>query len=614
MMNASMNKLLIIFTAVFLLHVSACADQADEVVKSNAATATTTLDTDTAPPVVSSFISPALTSTLQIEIQDFSGIDNVGVTGYLVSETSQKPAPDDPRWVTAQPSRWPLAGGGKFILYAWLKDAEGNISAPAVMPAEVVLAEHVPGSILIGPHRPYATLGAAIKEANKRGVTGQRIEIDAGSSYAEESEVYITVDDLTIVGVSGNLGLRAHLFPHDGKVANNAFISNRYDGKGAGLSLQWLEISDLNKPAIKYHNNSEQTRLLIEDSKIYRSSDTGVLVGVCPELSVVIRRSEFHSNGNGTGQYHNIYIGSVKEFVLEYSYTHDSHGGQLVKSRATKNMIRYNRITDEGLLFNSNQLIDLPYGGESYVIGNLLHMSAGNTSGSVIQWAREIWSFVRVEGEKKKLTAYPNYETYRIVREGVPTGEHYRATYYYVGGLEGRGDHRTVATMPDLRVGDVLTWNAGANSAKVTSVRFPWAEGDYARHLYVAGNTIVIDRKKSAYLVRAHKDSNEVVFVNNLIIDRGGNTSWDYESASERRITKKIGNLWLKRDPGLVDLDGFDYSLQASAKAVIDQGAEWGFSTSGVPLSPQKEYRHPFSFVDRPVVAAPDVGAYELQK
>jgi len=604
---------LILLLLVLVPPLAQALEPAEVFVVANRFVSSTKVDTDVIPLAVKTFVVPAKSNSLQVDIQNFSGTDNVAIAGYLITESPQTPAIDDPAWRDSPPKQWLLTGGGQFNLYAWVKDVEGNISSPVSVPVNIILSEHVPGAIEVGHHRQHTTLAAAIKEANKRNVPGQRIEVDAGSSYAEEEEVYITVDDLTIIGVSGNLGLRAHLFPHDGKVANNAFISNRYDGKGAGLTLQWLEICNLNEPAIKYHNNAAQARLLIEDSKIYGSSDTGVLVGACPELSVVIRRSEFHSNGNGTGQYHNIYIGSVKEFVLEYSYTHDSHGGQLVKSRAAKNMIRYNRITDEGLLFNSNQLIDLPYGGESYVIGNLLHMSAGNTSGSVIQWAREIWAFVRVEGETKEMTAYPNYETYRIIRDGVPTGEVYRATYY-VGGLEGRGDHKTAATIPDLRGGDVLTWNTGANSAKVTSVRFPWAEGDYARNLYVAGNTIVIDRKKSAYLVRAHKDSHEVVFVNNLIIDRSGNASWDHESASERRITKKSNNLWFKRDPGLVDIDGFDYSLQASAKAVIDQGAEWGFSASGVPLSPQKAYRHPFSFVDRPVVAAPDVGAYELQK
>jgi hypothetical protein len=241
-------------------------------------------------------------------------------------------------------------------------------------------------------------------------------------------------------------------------------------------------------------------------------------------------------------------------------------------------------------------------------------MSAGNTSGSVIQWAREVWSFVRVENETAKLTPYPKEETYQIVRAGVPTGEVYRATYYYVGCLEGRSDHKTEATMPDLRAGDVLTWKNGTQSARVVSVGFPWRKGPYARQLYVAGNTIVIDRGRSAYLVRAHKDSDEVVFINNLIIDRGGSASWDYESDSERRITKKRGNLWLNRDPGLADINGFDYVLKATAGAVIDQGAEWGVSASGESLTPQREYRHPLSLVDRQVIAAPDVGAYEFHK
>jgi len=581
---------------------------------SPAVIASTTVNSDIIPPVVDTFIVPTSANSLQVDIQNFEATDNVAVAGYLITELPQKPAIDDPGWRSSPPKQWMLKGGWQFMLYAWVKDIEGNISSPASALLDVVLSEHRAGAIKVGPHRRHTTLAAAIKEANNRNIPGQRIEVDAGSAYGEEEEIYITVDNLTILGVSGGLGLRAHLYPSDGKIKNNAFISNRYDGKGAGLTLQWLEISDLNEPAVKYHNNTVSAHLVIEDCKIYRSSNTGVLVGACPNLSVEIRRSELHSNGNGSGRYHNIYIGSVKEFILEYSYSHDSHGGQLVKSRAAKNYIQYNRLTDEGLLFNSNHLIDLPYGGESYVIGNHLHMSAGNTSGSMIQWAREIWPFVQVKDATEKLTALPDYETYRIVRDDIPTGQVYRAAYYYMGGLEGRSNHKTAATMPDLRVGDVLTWNNGTDSTQVTSVEFPWPAGQYARHLYVVGNTIVNDRTRSAYLVRAHKDSEEIVFVNNLIIDRSGNLSWDHESVDERRITRKNNNLWFKRDPGLVDIERFDYSLKSTADEVIDKGAEWGSSASGILLSPQRMYRHPLSYVKRFADEAPDVGAYEFLK
>jgi hypothetical protein len=84
--------------------------------------------------------------------------------------------------------------------------------------------------------------------------------------------------------------------------------------------------------------------------------------------------SEFFQNGApgpaAEGQNHNIYIGQIAELVFMFNYSHSSYRGQLLKSRAGRNYVLYNRLTDED---DSNYPIDLPYGGESYVIGNLVH-------------------------------------------------------------------------------------------------------------------------------------------------------------------------------------------------------------------------------------------------
>ena len=80
--------------------------------------------------------------------------------------------------------------------------------------------------------------------------------------------------------------------------------------------------------------------------------------------------TQFGHNGAGDGYSHNFYINHVRSFTLEGSWSHDANVGHLVKSRALTNYIRYNRIT--GQAGSDSYEIDLPNGGLSYVIGNVI--------------------------------------------------------------------------------------------------------------------------------------------------------------------------------------------------------------------------------------------------
>ena len=55
--------------------------------------------------------------------------DNVGVTGYLVTESSTKPSATAAGWTSAKPASYTFASAGAKTLYAWAKDAAGNVSS-----------------------------------------------------------------------------------------------------------------------------------------------------------------------------------------------------------------------------------------------------------------------------------------------------------------------------------------------------------------------------------------------------------------------------------------------------------------------------------------------------
>jgi len=83
---------------------------------------------DTAPPIVASFIVPTTETSLTVPITVFSATDNVGVTGYLVTEASAVPSPSAAGWSTTPQTSYAFASAGDKTLYAWAKDAAGNVS------------------------------------------------------------------------------------------------------------------------------------------------------------------------------------------------------------------------------------------------------------------------------------------------------------------------------------------------------------------------------------------------------------------------------------------------------------------------------------------------------
>jgi hypothetical protein len=94
-------------------------------------TATTTITlTDSTPPVVTGFALPATVASLTVPITTFTATDNTAVTGYLVTESSTAPTSAPAQgWTATAPTSYTFAAAGSKTLYAWAKDAAGNVSA-----------------------------------------------------------------------------------------------------------------------------------------------------------------------------------------------------------------------------------------------------------------------------------------------------------------------------------------------------------------------------------------------------------------------------------------------------------------------------------------------------
>jgi hypothetical protein len=229
-------------------------------------------------------------------------------------------------------------------------------------------------TLLVGPQHALKTPSAAAKVARD----GDVVEIEPGL-YAGDAAVW-TQNGLTIRSVGGRAHLRA-----DGTQAQGKGI---WVIKGAGTTIEGIEFSGAKAP----DRNGAALRLegpgLTVRNSHFHDNENGILTGRHLESDIVVEHSEFARNGAGDGRSHNLYIGTVRSFTLRFSYSHRAIVGHNVKSRAIKNYILYNRIADEqdG---RASYAIDLPDGGLSFVMGNLIQQGPENDNRTVVAYGAE---------------------------------------------------------------------------------------------------------------------------------------------------------------------------------------------------------------------------------
>ncbi|MBK9108416.1 MAG: right-handed parallel beta-helix repeat-containing protein [Saprospiraceae bacterium] len=187
--------------------------------------------------------------------------------------------------------------------------------------------------------------------------------------------------------------------------ANNLFISGNggyaklnaertaYGGKaiwvisGNNMRVEFIEFSncevvDRNGAGIRLEGKN-----LVVRHCYFHHNQNGILAGNNPESDVLIEHSEFSTNGAGDGFSHNIYINHLRSLTIRYSYFHHAYYGHEIKTRADRNVILYNRITNEE--GDASYEIDIPNGGPSLVMGNVIQQSKFSDNNTIISYGRE---------------------------------------------------------------------------------------------------------------------------------------------------------------------------------------------------------------------------------
>jgi hypothetical protein len=227
-------------------------------------------------------------------------------------------------------------------------------------------------TLAVGPGKAYAKPCAAIAAAQD----GDVIEIDAGTYSGDVCAV--ARNDLTLRGVGG----RAHL-----DAAGAAFGGKGiWVIQGASSTVENIEFSGAKVPDMNGAGIRQEGAGLVVRNCYFHDNEDGILSGGGGEI--LVEGSEFANNGAGDGYSHNMYIGHEKKFTLRWSYSHHAKIGHVVKSRADQNFIIANRLMDEAD-GTSSYTIDLPNGGTSYVIGNLIQQGPRTDNAVILAYAEE---------------------------------------------------------------------------------------------------------------------------------------------------------------------------------------------------------------------------------
>jgi hypothetical protein len=244
-----------------------------------------------------------------------------------------------------------------------------GLAAAATAPAAQARNLHV------GRGQQYRKPCQAIAAAHP----GDVIEIDArGNPYRGDVCAWST-NHLTIVGVHGRAHVEAAGQSSEGKAiwviaGNDTTIEN--------IEFSGARVPDQNGAGIR----QEGANLLLEHC-YFHDNQEGILAADNPASSIVIDSSVFARNGAGDGYSHNIYINHVRSFTLRYSYSTDARVGHLVKSRALRNYILYDRLTGEH--GTDSYELDLPNGGLSYVIGTIIEQGSFTQNPNMLAYGEE---------------------------------------------------------------------------------------------------------------------------------------------------------------------------------------------------------------------------------
>lgn len=209
-------------------------------------------------------------------------------------------------------------------------------------------------TLQVGEGKPYTSLGAAAAAAHD----GDTVQIAPGEYFDCAS---FRANNLTIAGAGADKTTLT-----DKTCSGKALLV--IDGNNVtvrDLTLARARVADFNGAGIR----AEGGDITVEHVRFVNNQD-GILSAANPNMTVLIRDSEFVHNGTceGSGCAHAIYVGAAKLLRVERTKITETRQGHHIKSRAARTEVIDCDLSD-GPKGNSSYAIDIPNGGAVVVRG-----------------------------------------------------------------------------------------------------------------------------------------------------------------------------------------------------------------------------------------------------
>lgn len=226
----------------------------------------------------------------------------------------------------------------------------------------------------VGPTRTYTVPSAVAGLV----ADGDTVDIDAGLYTGNVAKWF-----------ANNLLLRrvGDGYAHLDAGGNNAEGKAIWVIKGADCVVEGIEFSGCQVPDHNGAGIRQEGKNLTLRNCFFHHNEMGILTSNDGVSNFWFESCEFASNGYGDGYSHNIYVGAVMSLTMLYCYSHDSHTGHLVKSRARFNHLYYNRFTGES--GDGSYEVDMPNGGQAILIGNVIEQCPTSQNGGIISFGLE---------------------------------------------------------------------------------------------------------------------------------------------------------------------------------------------------------------------------------
>ena len=230
--------------------------------------ATTISLPDTAFPVVTGFAIPASSTSLTVSIGTFTASDDTGVAGYLVTETSAIPAASSAGWRASVPASYTFTSAGAKTLYAWVKDAAGNVSVPVSDTTTISLpdatAPVVTGFAIPAISTSLTVAITTFTATDNTGVTGYLVTENA------------TIPTASSAGWSTNVPA-SYTFASAGAKTLYAWVKDAAGNVGGAISGVTITVSDATAPVITgFAIPANSTSLTVAITAFTATDNTGV--------------------------------------------------------------------------------------------------------------------------------------------------------------------------------------------------------------------------------------------------------------------------------------------------------------------------------------------------